>query len=296
MIAFLNNAIVIGIAGFMADLIRKRYQQHKQIQEKKDELLNDLSHCTAKVIGETNMLMMELSNTITGGQVDFEMLDAHKVAWNESIMEWNNSNAAYYFKIQKLTAKPHRAAKLFRQNYVGEEVLIVGENVKIEEKTTLVSAIWISSKMVLRALPKFEAMLQEFQSILKKKGNPELIEATIQALDNIEDSIKPGSQCCTVEEIKRILLDQDNERNELEEWLLNKNKNNLSSCYKDLLVGTEGSSKASLPVSGDDIKLIYNVLWMLDKYKEMFGLLTQIDKKLQEFFLVLNKEFQEAKY
>ena len=39
MIAFFNNAIVIGFAGFIADYIRKRYQQHKQTQEKQDEFL-----------------------------------------------------------------------------------------------------------------------------------------------------------------------------------------------------------------------------------------------------------------
>ena len=80
MIAFFNNAIVIGFAGFIADYIRKRYQQHKQTQEKQDELLNDLSHVTSNVIGETSMLTMELSNCITGGNVDFEMLDSHKAA------------------------------------------------------------------------------------------------------------------------------------------------------------------------------------------------------------------------
>ena len=296
MIAFFNNAIVVGIAGYMADLIRKRYQQHKQIQEKQDELLNDLSHIMANVIGETSMLIMELSNYITGGKVDFEMLDAHKTAWNESIMEWNNSNAAYYYKIQKLTAKPHYAAKLFRQTYFGEEVLIIGGKEKIEESTTLVSAIWILSKMILRALPEFEAILQELQSILKKKGNPELIEATIQALDNMEDNIKPGSQCYTVEEIKNILLDQDNERNDLEDWLYNKNTKLLSCCYNDLLTDTKGSSKPFLPDSDDDEKLVYNVLWLLDSYKEMFGLFAQVDKKIQEFVPVLHKEFQDAKY
>lgn len=299
MIAFFNNAIVVGIAGLMADLIRKRYQKHKQTQEKQDELLNDLSHLTANVIGETSMLIMELTNCltgITGGKVDFELLDSHKAAWNESIVEWNNANAAYYFKIQKLTAEPHSAAKLFRDTDFSQEILIVGTKVKIEEKTTLVSAIWILSKMILRVLPNFEAKLQELQSILKRKGTPELIEATIQVLDNMEDNIKPSSPCYTVEEIKNILLDKDNERNDLEDWLFNKNLRSLSSCYNDLLTETNGSSKPSVPDSDDDKKLVYNVLWLLDRYKEMFGLFAQVDKKLQDFFPVLNEELQKAKY
>ena len=91
----------------------------------------------------------------------------------------NNSSAAYYFKNTKLTSKPHSATKLFRDTDFTEEILIVGKKVKIEEKTTLVSAIWILSKMILCVLPKYEVILQELQSILKKKGNPELIEATI---------------------------------------------------------------------------------------------------------------------
>lgn len=295
MIAFFNNAIVIGFAGLIADYIRKRYQIHKQIQEKQDELLNDLSHNMSNVIGETSLLIMELSNCITGGKVDFKMLDSHKAAWNESIMEWNKSNAAYYYKIQKLTEKPYSAAKLFRDTDFSQEILIVGRKVKIEEKTTLVSAVWILSKTILRVLPGYEAILQELQSILKKKGNPELIEATIQVLDNMEDNIKPGSQCYTVKEIKKILLDQDNERNDLEDWLFNKNTQLLSCCYNDLLTDTKGSSKPFLPDSGDDEKLVYNVLWLLDRYKEMFGLFAQVDKKLQEFIPVLNKEFQQAK-
>ncbi|MEN8251876.1 MAG: hypothetical protein ABFS32_23345 [Bacteroidota bacterium] len=295
MIAFFNNAIVIGFAGFVADYIRKRYQLHKQTQEKQDELLNDLSHHMANVIGETSMLIMELSNSITGGKVDFEMLDSHKAAWNESIMEWNISNATYYYKIQKLTAKPHSAAKLFRDTDFSQEILIVGKKVNIEEKTSLVSAVWILSKTILRVLPNYEAILQELQSILKKKDNPELIEATIQVLDNMEDNIKPSSQCYTVKEIKKILLDQDNERNDLEDWLFNKDTTLLSCCYNDLLADTRGSSKPFLPES-DDEKLVYNVLWLLDRYKEMFGLFAQVDKKIQEFIPVLNKEFQDAKY
>jgi len=296
MLAFFNNAIVIGFAGFIADHIRKRYQQHKQIQEKQDELLNDLSHATSNVVGETSMLILELSSCLTGGDVDFEMLDTHKAAWNESIMEWNNSSTAYHFKIQKLTSKPHSAAKLFRDTDFSKEILIVGKKVKIEEKTTLVSAIWILSKMILRVLPKYEAILQEIQSILKKRGNPELIEATIQVLDNMEDNIIPASQSYTVEEVKNILLDQDNEKNDLEDWLYNKNTKLLSCCYFDLLTDTKGSSKPFLPDSDDDEKLVYNVLWLLDCYKEMFGLFAQVDKKLQEFVPVLNKEFQEKKY
>jgi len=296
MIAFFNNAIVIGFAGFIADYIRKRYQLHKQIQEKQDELLNDLSHHLANVIGETSVLIMELSNSLTGGKVDFEMLDSHKAAWNDSIMEWNNSNAAYYYKIQKLTAKPHSAAKLFRDTDFSEEILIVGKKVKIEEKTTLVSAVWILSKMIIRVLPTYEAILQELQSILKKKDNPELIEATIQVLDNMEDNFKPGSQCYTIAEIKKILLDQDNDRNDLEDWLFNKNTKLLSGGYKDLLTDTKGASKPFLPDNGDDEKLVYNVLWLLDRYKEMFVLFAQVDKKIQEFIPVLHKEFQEAKY
>ena len=86
MIAFFNNAIIIGFAGYIADYIRKRYQQHKQTQEKQDELLNELSHHMANVIGETSMLIMELSNCITHGKVDFEMLESHNAAWNEIIM------------------------------------------------------------------------------------------------------------------------------------------------------------------------------------------------------------------
>ena len=296
MIAFFNNAIVIGFAGFIADQIRKRYQQHKQKQEKQDELLNDLSHVTSNVIGETSMLIMELSNCITGGEIDFEMLNSHKTAWNKSIMEWNNSSAAYYFKIQKLTSKPHSAAKLFRDTDFSQEILIVGKKIKIEEKTTLVSAIWILSKTILRVLPKYEAMLQELQSILKKRGNPELIEATIQVLDNMEDNIIPASQSYTVEEVKNILLDQDNERNDLEDWLYNNNTKLLSCCYNDLLTDAKGSPKPFLPDSSDDKKLVYNVLWLLDSYKEIFRLFAQVDKKLQEFAPVLNKEFQEAKY
>ncbi|MCU7837445.1 MAG: hypothetical protein KZQ83_19665 [gamma proteobacterium symbiont of Taylorina sp.] len=295
MIAFFNNAVVIGFAGLIADYIRKRYQQHKQAQEKQDELLNDLSYHMANVIGETSVLIMELSNCLTGGKVDFEMLDSHKVAWNESIMEWNNSNAVYYYKIQKLTAKPHSAAKLFRDTDFSEEILIVGKKVKIEEKTTLVSAVWILSKMILRVLPSYEAILHELQILLEKKGNPELIEATIQVLDNMEDNIKPSSQSYTIEEIKKILLDQDNERNDLEDWLFNKSTKLLSSCYRDLLIDTKGSSKPFLPDS-DDEKLVYNVLWLLDRYKEMFGLFAQVDKKIQEFIPVLHKEFQKAKY
>ncbi len=295
MIAFFNNAIVIGLAGFIADYIRKRYQVHKQTQEKQDQLLSDLSHNLANVIGETSVLIMELSNSITGGKVDFNMLDSHKAAWNESIMEWNNSNAAYYYKIQKLTPKPHSAAKLFRDTDFSQEILIVGKKVKIEEKTSLVSAIWILSKMILRVLPNYEAILLELQNILKKKGNPELIEAAVQVLDNMEDNTKSGSQCYSIEEIKKILLDQDNERNDLEDWLFNKNTKLLTSCYKDLLTDSKGSSKPFLPDS-DDEKLVYNVLWLMDKYKEMFGLFAQVDKKIQKFVPVLNKEFQEAKY
>lgn len=295
MIAIFNNAIVIGLAGFVADYIRKRYQLHKQTQEKQDELLNDLSHHLANVIGETSLLIMELSNSITGGKVDFEMLDAHKVAWNESIMDWNNSNAAYYYKIQKLTAKPHSAAKLFRDTDFSQEILIVGRKVKIEEKTTLVSAIWILSKTILHVLPDYEAILQELQSILKDKGNPKLIEATIQILDNMEDSIKPSSGCYTIAEIRKILLDQDNERDDLEDWLFRKDTKSLSCCYKDSLTDTKISSKAYSPDS-DDEKLVYNVLWLLDRYKEMFGLFAQVDKKIQELVPILNKEFQDAKY
>ncbi len=297
MIAFFNNAVVIGFAGFIADYIRKRYQQHKQTQEKQDELLNDLSHLTANVIGETSMLILELSNCIYGAKVDFEMLDSHKTAWNESIMEWNNSNAAYHFKIQKLTPKPHSAAKLFRDTDFSQEVLIAGKKVKIEETTSLVSAIWILSKMIIRIIPDFEAILQELQSITKKKGNPQLIEAAIQVLDKMEDNIKPDSQSYTVQEIKNILLDQDNERNDLEDWLFHKNTKLLSSSYNELLTNTKGLSKPFLPDNGDDDeKLVYNVLWLLDRYKMMFVLLAQVDKKLQEFFPVLNKEFQKSKH
>ncbi|MCU7834658.1 MAG: hypothetical protein KZQ83_05310 [gamma proteobacterium symbiont of Taylorina sp.] len=57
----------------------------------------------------------------------------------------------------------------------------------------------------------------------------------------MEDNIKPSSQCYTVEEIKKILLDQDNERNDLEDWLFNKNTKLLSSCYHDLLTDTKYS-------------------------------------------------------
>ncbi|MCU7834659.1 MAG: hypothetical protein KZQ83_05315 [gamma proteobacterium symbiont of Taylorina sp.] len=69
-----------------------------------------------------------------------------------------------------MTPKPHSAAKLFRDTDFSEEMLIVGKKVKIGEKTSLVSAVWTLSKMILRVLPNFEAILQELQSILKKKG------------------------------------------------------------------------------------------------------------------------------
>ena len=91
MIAFFNNAIVIGFAGFIADYIRKRYQLRKQTLEKQDELLNDLSHHISNVVGETSLLIMELSNCITGGKVDFLCLTLIKqpgmrVLWSGIIL------------------------------------------------------------------------------------------------------------------------------------------------------------------------------------------------------------------
>jgi len=302
MIAFFNNAVVIALSGLIADFIRKRYQEHKQIQakqdeqhrqlqQKQDELLDDLSHLTSTVVGETSMLVMGLSNCITGGKIDLEILESLTETWYASITELSNSNAAYYFKIQKLTPKPHSAANLFRGSDFSEEILIVGKQVKIEENTSFVCAVWILSKMIWHALPSYEIKLQEIQNILNKKGDPGLIDATIQALDNIEDNVKAESQCHAVEKIKRIVLDRDNERTDLEDWLFDKDTKPLSRCYSDLLADTKEPSNESS--TDDDERLVQNVLWLLDKYKEMYGLLTQVDKKLQQFFPILNKEFEE---
>jgi hypothetical protein len=308
LIPLLNNTIVVGIAGLIADRIRKRYQMEaenaqkkrewcKQTQAKQEELFNELSRLAARVVGETRMLVMELAGSVIG-DLENTNINSRKETWTKSIMEWNNSSVSNYHKIQnltlpkksdsakpkqKLTAKsePKSAAELFKQADFKEEILIVGKKGEIEDKTTLVSSIWILSNVISHNLPKFQTTLKDILG--EKDKNQGLVAATMQALDNLDNLDNKVKDIHGIIEKIRKILAQDDEKKELETWLLDKDTEPFCS-YKKWLDDDK--------LNDDDKKLISHMLWLLDKYKEIFELLVEVDKKIPKFFQALDRGFQ----